>query len=122
MDDNPESLHQVRIAARRDATVIEIDGRRVDPDALRAYSVSHVFGEDAHVVLHPADWGHTGFEGLARVSVDMPAPGPAAEEFLEAIDAEELERAALARADLGSEPGSLTRAMLAQLGEWARGL
>ncbi|MFE1935239.1 hypothetical protein ACFW95_33665 [Streptomyces sp. NPDC059474] len=51
----------------------------------------------------------------------MPDPGPAAAVFLAAISAEELERAALARSDLGTEPYSLTNAMLTQLGEWARG-
>ncbi|WP_436957987.1 hypothetical protein [Streptomyces sp. SudanB182_2057] len=53
---------------------------------------------------------------------DLPDPGPAAAVFLDAIDPEALERAALARPDLGTEPYSLTKAMLTQLVEWARGL
>ncbi|MFF7092846.1 hypothetical protein ACFY9A_10675 [Streptomyces rubradiris] len=53
---------------------------------------------------------------------DLPDPGPAAAVFLDAIDPEALERAALARPDLGTEPYSLTKAMRTQLVEWARGL
>lgn len=62
------------------------------------------------------------FEGLAHVVVgDQPDPGPAAAAFLDAIDAGELEQAALNRPDLDNEPQALTRAMLRQLAEWARG-
>ncbi|MFJ4910648.1 hypothetical protein ACIQCR_34785 [Streptomyces sp. NPDC093249] len=51
-----------------------------------------------------------------------PDPGPAAAEFLEAIDARQLEQTALARIDLlDGQPNELTRAMLHLLTEWARG-
>jgi len=65
----------------------------------------------------------TAFEGFARVQVAdfMDDPGPAAAEFLSAIDAEELERAALNRLDLENVPGGTTAAMLRQLTEWANG-
>lgn len=59
---------------------------------------------------------------LARVRIGVPPePGPAAAEFLDAMDAVEVERAALARADLASVPGGVTAAVLRQLAEWARG-
>ncbi|MFE5162593.1 hypothetical protein ACFRNT_29595 [Streptomyces sp. NPDC056697] len=122
MDNKDERLQKVRIAARGPQTTIELDGELVDFRAVGAYTVSQLPGEPAHVVLHLTDPADTRFDGMARVSVaDMPDPGPAAAVFLAAISAEALERAALARSDLGTEPYSLTNAMLTQLGEWARG-
>jgi hypothetical protein len=63
------------------------------------------------------------FEGLAVVEINTYAddPGPAAAAFLSAIDAGELEKAALARLDLDSEEHATTRAILRQLIEWANG-
>lgn len=113
----------VCITARGSRADIEVDGQRVDARAVAAYNISQLPGEQAHVVLHLADRDDVRFVGLARVSVaDVPDPGPAAAAFLAAIDPGELERAALARPDLGSGPQSLTRAMLTQLREWACGL
>ncbi|WP_330283583.1 hypothetical protein [Streptomyces sp. NBC_00588] len=121
--DSDESLHSVRIIARGAKAAIEIDGQRVDPGALSGYTVTHREEEPPQVVLYSGDYAESTFEGFARVSVaDMPDPGPAAAVFLSAIDAEELERSALARPDLGTGPHSLTQAMLTQLVEWARGL
>lgn len=89
---------------------------------VRAYSISQAPGEPAHIVLHLADPEDASFEGLARVSVaDVQDPGPDAGAFLAAIDAGELERAVLARPDLGTGPHSLTQGMLIQLREWASG-
>lgn len=74
------------------------------------------------VMLHPRLSTATEWEGYARVLVgEEPDPGPAAARFLEAIDAEELERAALSRLDLENVPGGGTAAMLRQLVEWANG-
>ncbi|MER6127882.1 hypothetical protein ABT173_35930 [Streptomyces sp. NPDC001795] len=95
----------------------------MDSSAVKAYTVSHFAGEPAEVLLHVADRGDIRWSGMARIAVaDLPDPGPAAAVFLDAIDPEALERAALTRPDLGTEPYSLTKAMLTQLGEWARGL
>lgn len=71
--------------------------------------------------LHPGAARDAAFAGLAEVQVAVSDPGPAAAVFLEAIDAETLETTALSRMDLGSGPHDLTRAMLRQLQEWARG-
>ncbi|WP_405803403.1 hypothetical protein [Streptomyces sp. NBC_01187] len=123
MDHSNGTKHRVRITARGPKAKIEIDGQRIDPGALTTYTISHQAGEPPHLILDSEDPASIVFDGLARVAVaDVPDPGPAAAIFLDAIDAEELERAALARPDLGTGPHSLTQAMLTQLGEWARGL
>ncbi|MBC9724957.1 hypothetical protein [Streptomyces sp. TRM68367] len=123
MEHNEEDLHSVRITARGPKAAIEVDGRRVDPGAFKGYAISHHEGEPPQVLLYAGDYAETVFEGLARVSVaDASDPGPAAAVFLAAIDAEELERSALARPDLGTGPQSLTQAMLLQLQEWAHGV
>jgi hypothetical protein len=120
---NNTAARRVEITARAGGADIEIDGARIDPSAVKAYSVSHFAGERPEVLLHVADRDDIKWSGMARVTVaDLPDHGPAAAVFLDAIDPEALERAALARLDLGTEPYSLTKAMLTQLGEWARGL
>jgi hypothetical protein len=123
MEHNGETQRRIRLTARGPKAAIEIDGQRVDPGILSGYTISHQEGESPHVVLYAQGDDETCFEGLARVSVaDAPDPGPAAAVFLSAIDAGELERAALDRPDLGTGPHSLTQAMLTQLREWAHGL
>jgi hypothetical protein len=123
MDHIQEDLHQVRITARGPKAAMELNGRQVDPGAFSGYTISHHEGETPQIILYVGDYVETCFEGLARVAVaDACDSGPAAAVFLEAIDAEELERTALARPDLGTGPRSLTEAMLTQLQEWARGL
>ncbi|MFI2258946.1 hypothetical protein [Streptomyces tubercidicus] len=117
------AARQVEITAKGGRADIEIDGTRIDPSTVKAYSVSHLAGEQPDVLLHVTDRRDTQWSGMARVAVaDVPDPGPTAAIFLEAIDPEGLERTVLARSDIGSEPYSLTKAMLTQLGEWARGL
>lgn len=123
MDHIDEKLHTVRIKACGSKAAIEIDGQHVNPGALNGYTLGHRDGELPQVVLYSGDYVDAAFEGLARVAVaDAPDPGPAAAVFLAAIDAEELERAALSRPDLGTGPHSLTEAMLLQLREWANGV
>ncbi|MEU7640944.1 hypothetical protein AB0C11_33585 [Streptomyces sp. NPDC039016] len=122
MDHHDEKAHGVRITARGPRAAIEVDGSRLDPGSLSGYTISHQEGEPPQVVLYVENDDAVEFEGLARVAVARPvAVDLAAAEFLAAIDPEELERAVLARPDLGTSPYSLTRAMLTQLGEWARG-
>ncbi|MGD6751947.1 hypothetical protein [Streptomyces sp. BH105] len=123
MEHDDNSQHHVQIAAQGGRAEVAIDGKRVDPSVVKAYSITHLAGEQPEVLLHVADRNDTQWSGTARVSVaDLPDPGPAAAVFLDAIDPEALERSALSRPDLGTEPYSLTKAMLTQLGEWARGL
>ncbi|MDX3224560.1 hypothetical protein [Streptomyces sp. ME19-01-6] len=123
MDHHDSGKHHVRITAHGDEATVEIDGEPVESRVLGAYTITQLLGEPAHVLLRVTDGGSSRWSGMARVSVaGGPDPGPAAAAFLDAIDAEELESAALARSDLDTGPHSLTRAMLTQLGEWARGV
>ncbi|GGU74980.1 hypothetical protein GCM10010211_46160 [Streptomyces albospinus] len=122
MDHHDEMAHGVRNTARGPRAAIEIDGNRWDPGSLSGCTISHQEGEPPHVVLHVENEGAAEFEGLARVAVAGPvAVEPTAAEFLAAIGPEELERAVPARPDLGTSPYSLTKAVLTQLGERARG-
>lgn len=101
--------------------------------AVDAHDVSdHVAAVEVHtsphdlprVVLHltPTTTWPAELDLLARVHLGVPpAPGPAAADFLEALDPLEVERAALARMDLENVPGGGTAAVLRQLAEWARG-
>lgn len=105
MDHNEEDLHSVTITACSPKAEIAIDGARIEPSALRAYNVSHLAGEKPEIVLHVSDRDEAQWSGSARGAVaDVPDPGPAAAIFWDAIDPEALERAALARPDLGTEP------------------
>lgn len=99
-----------------------LDGQDIT-SKLRGVHMKVGFDEPAEAMLvlnHralPSD-----FDGLARVAIGVePDPGPAAAKFIAAIDAEMLEQAALNRLDLDPGPQGLTKAMLAQLQEWASG-
>ncbi|MFE0640146.1 hypothetical protein [Streptomyces sp. NPDC058877] len=122
MSEQNEGLHHVRIVADVARPTVEIDGQDVSR-LLHSYHVQQEAGREPTVVLELAAHRTTELEGLARVVVGVPPdPGPAAAEFLQAIDAAQLEQAALARHDLqDGRPNELTRAMLQLLGEWARG-
>lgn len=114
----------MKVTASGRSAVVEIDGH----DASRlvaAYTITQRASEEPEMVVWLAAnaTGTAVFDGMARVTVgEPPAAGPAAAAFLEAIDPGELEKAALARHDLmDGSAHELTRAMLVQLGEWARG-
>ncbi|MER5642054.1 hypothetical protein ABT095_34595 [Kitasatospora sp. NPDC002227] len=118
----PDESSHVRIVADGPTAHLEIDGRDV-ASQVQAYPLSHRAGQlpELAILLQPTtsdEW-----EGLTRVAVgEPPDPGPAAAAFLGAIDAGELERAVLGRHDLlDGGPGEYTRALLAQLTEWAAG-
>jgi hypothetical protein len=120
MDD--DQLRAVRITADQAAGTVLLDGRDIS-QSVTGYSLSQRAGHHAALVLQLDPRVKDEFGGLARVLVGVaPDPGPAAAAFLGAIDPGELERAALARHDLmDGGPHELTRAMLVQLQEWARG-
>lgn len=89
---------------------------------LAGYTLEHRAGQSPVLVLYPKRPHAAAFEGLAHVVVaDEPDPGPAVIQFLRGIDAAALENAALNRDDLDDERYALTRAMLAQLADWAEG-
>ncbi|GAA3371202.1 hypothetical protein GCM10020367_20910 [Streptomyces sannanensis] len=104
--------------------LLEVDGHDLT-SSVAAYALTHVAGQFPQLLveLPPSTTAQSVFEGEAWVVVgEQPDPGQAAAAFLAAIDAAELEKAALARHDLqDGGPHELTRAMLAQLTEWALG-
>ncbi|MFJ6901515.1 hypothetical protein [Streptomyces hokutonensis] len=119
---NDTAARRIEIRAQGGRADIEIDGTSIAPSAVKAYSVSHFAGERTAVLLHVADRGDTRWAGLARVTVaTCLTPVRRLPSSSKAIAPEVLERAALARPDLGTEPFSLMKAMLTQLGEWVRG-
>jgi len=112
----------VRISTTLKGAKVEIDGVDMSRN-LRGYTLEHRANEAPLLVLYTS--GHaspTVFEGYAHVVVgDAPDPGPAIADFLRSVDAAALERAALDRDDLDGTSHELTRAMLAQLIDYALG-
>ncbi|MDX3749616.1 hypothetical protein [Streptomyces sp. AK08-02] len=105
------------------AYAVAVDGRDVS-DQVAAVDVHADPHDLPRVVLHlrPTGTWPAELDVLARVEIGVPAePGVAAAAFLDALDPLEVERAALARADLENVPGGGTAAVLRQLAEWARG-
>ncbi|MEV8388666.1 MULTISPECIES: hypothetical protein [unclassified Streptomyces] len=121
-DTRPVGIQQVRVTAEGTKASVHIDG--IDYSRVVAgYAIHQQAGQTADLVIQFAK-GRTSpdFEGSARVAVGVPyEPGPAAAHFLSAIDAGLLEKAALARPDLDGGPHGFTKAVLAQLQQWARG-
>jgi hypothetical protein len=102
--------------------VVEIDGKD-HGHVLAAYTLHHEVRQVPELVVRlAAHRSGIDFDGFARVVVGVPPdPGPVAAAFLGAIDAGELEMAALARADLSGGQHGFMAAVLRQLQEWARG-
>lgn len=104
--------------------VVELDGKDISRSV---YGVHLNIAADlrnpfAHVVLELSPLAGSEFDGMARVAIgEQPDPGPAAVQFLTAMDPKELERVALQRLDIDTGEGGLTGAMLRQLIEWASG-
>lgn len=114
----------VRIDALPGHAVIALDGATIRPELLTGYSLHHDIqgGVLPTLILHTRQPDGAAFEGLARVAVADPRPdSDIVLEYLAAIDPAMLENAALNREDLGSSQYDLTRAMLRQLADWARG-
>ncbi|MEU4875525.1 hypothetical protein [Streptomyces sp. NPDC021608] len=115
-------LQQVSVTADGSKASILIDG--IDYSrVVSGYTIHQQAGKAADLVIQFAQ-GKTSpdFDGHARVAVGIPyEPGPAAAHFLSAIDAGLLEKAALARPDMDGGPHGFTKAVLAQLQQWARG-
>src|SRR5437879_4787590 len=108
-----DSVRHVHIEAKAQGAVVTIDGQDYG-DVLAGYTLHHEVGRLPELILQ-MNTGPTGsgFEGMARVGVGVPPdPGPAAAAFLGAIDAGELEKAALGRHDLDGGPHALTRQCL----------
>lgn len=113
---------RVRISARpEEPAVIEIDGRDV-ASAVEAYRITQARDEGPEVTLYVAEgWKGVEFDGMAEVVAEPADLRHVVIGFLQAVDWQRLDEAVLARPDLDGKPGELTRGMLAQLVEWARG-
>lgn len=113
---------QVRITTDGTTGRIEVDGTNIS-SMLHGYSLEHRVGQLPLLVLHahPHREG-VAFEGVAHVAVGTEHdPGEAIAAFLANIDPAALEQAALNRDDLDGTKSELTKAMLAQLADWAQG-
>ncbi|WP_399559605.1 hypothetical protein OIA45_48490 (plasmid) [Streptomyces chartreusis] len=127
MTETPEQpqAHGVRIDAQPGHATIVLDGTTLPADQITGYTLQHSIQDVLPLlVLHTRQPQGAVWRGLARVAVaDPQAPDPSETiaAFLEAIDPEALENAALYRDDLGSGQYELTRAMLRQAAAWARG-
>ncbi|MFB7867355.1 hypothetical protein [Streptomyces sp. NPDC056069] len=112
---------RVEITADPWKSEVLVDGIDMAP-RLRGYTLSHEVGQPPTVVLYAAPQHAASFTGFARVQVATPDdPGPVIAEFLRAINPAALDQAVLQREDLDGSPNELTKAMLAQLVDWAEG-
>ncbi|MFB9461815.1 hypothetical protein [Streptomyces cinereospinus] len=121
-DTPPADIRQVRVKADGSKASIEIDGKDYSR-VVSGYTIHQQAGSVADLIIQFAQ-GKTSpdFDGHARVAVGIPyEPGPAAAHFLSAINPGLLEKAALARPDMDGGPHGFTKAVLAQLQQWARG-
>lgn len=116
--------HGVRIDAQPGHAAISLDGTPLPPGQVTGYTLQHSIPDALpNLVLYTRQPDGVVWEGLARVAVADPGQDHAeiVAEFLHAIDPAALEDAALNRDDLGNSKYDLTRAMLRQLVDWARG-
>jgi hypothetical protein len=116
--------HGVRIDAQPGSAIISLDGTPLPAGQVTGYTLHHSIPDALPtLVLHTRQPVGATWEGLARVAVADPGQDHTATvvAFLQAIDAVALEDAALNRDDLGADRYDLTRAMLRQLIDWARG-
>jgi hypothetical protein len=117
----PEA-HGVHIDAQPGSAVISLDGIPLPAGQVTAYTLHHdVQASLPTLVLHTRQPAGTAFDGLARVAVAEQDPTAAVIAFLQSVDPAALEAAALNRDDLGPGRYDLTRAMLRQLIDCARG-
>ncbi|MFB9558633.1 hypothetical protein [Streptomyces roseoviridis] len=111
----------VRITTDGAKATVTVDGTDMSK-TLAGYTLEHRAGQPPMLVLYPTPNHQAAFDGLAHVVIaDEPDPGPTVAAFLRTVDPVALERAALARDDLDGTRHELTRAMLAQLTDWALG-
>lgn len=118
----PPSAHNVVIDAQPGHANISIDDAEVG-NYVVGYQLEHdVANALPMLILQVRNPAGAIFDGLARVAVAAPQePGEAIASFLASIEPSSLENAALNRDDLQNVRYDLTRAMLAQLADWAMG-
>ncbi|MFC8008659.1 hypothetical protein [Streptomyces cinereoruber] len=117
------TVHSVRIDAQPGHANILLDNAPLPADQITGYVLEHsITNALPTLLLHTRQPGHVQWQGLARVAVvEQVDPGPVIADFLRAINPAALDQAALGRDDLDGSPNELTKAMLAQLIDWAEG-
>jgi hypothetical protein len=115
------TAHSVRVDAQPGSADIWVDDTRLPADQLVGYTITHdIHAALPQMVLHTRQPAGTVFDALAHVVVADPVqPVETIRAFLRAVNPVELEQTALERDDLDDERYGLTRAMLAQLMDWA---
>jgi hypothetical protein len=116
-------VHGVHIDAQPGSAAIRIDGDLLPAGTVTGYSLQHDIATSLPLlILHTRHPDGAAFDGLARVAVGVTdPPGDIVTAFLAQLDPAALENAALNRNDLGNGKYDLTRAMLRQISDWARG-
>lgn len=120
MSEQQPTAHSVRIDAQPGHASIRIDEQEIGEYVL-GYTIQHdIHSTLPQMVIHTRQPAGTLFDAFAQVVVatDVPA-AETIRQFLRTVNPIELEQAALNRDDLGDERYDLTRAMLAQLADWA---
>ncbi|MEU9703111.1 hypothetical protein [Streptomyces sp. NPDC047981] len=116
-----DAMRQIRITTDGVRAAVSLDGSDMS-ETLAGYTVEHRAGLPPQVILFPRPDHQVAFEGMARVVVAEAAdPGPTIVDFLRSINPAALDEAALNRDDLDGSSNELTKAMLAQLIDWAEG-
>jgi hypothetical protein len=118
------TVHGVQIDAQPGEAAIRLDGHLLPAGQVTGYVLQH----DVHaalptLVLHTRQPDSVQWAGLARVAVAEPEQdlGEAIAVFLAQLDPAALERAALDRDDLDGGRHEVTKAILRQLADIARG-
>ena len=117
-----DAPRQVRITSDGTRAALHIDD--VDfSNLVTAYSLQQQAKQAPLLVLHAHLHRQAmEFDGMAHVVIgDQPDPAQAVADFVRSLDPKTLEQAALNRDDCGDERYGLTRAMLAQIADWALG-
>ncbi|WP_331746905.1 hypothetical protein [Streptomyces sp. NBC_00842] len=113
---------RVQITADGGMGSITVDGHDISK-SVQGYTLEHRAGQAPLLALYATPSGGAAFDGYARVAVAAPEQddGQIVAAFLANMDPARLEAAALERDDLDGSRHELTRAMLAQLADWAEG-
>lgn len=122
MTGSTPTRHNVVIDAQPGHANVSIDDAEVG-NYVVGYTLEHDVANALPLLIlqvrHPAG---AIFDGLARIAIAVPQePDEAIAQFLASIEPSALENAALNRDDLQNVKYDLTRAMLAQLADWALG-
>ena len=117
-----DTPRQVRIASDGIRTDLHIDDTEFT-NLVHGYSLQQQAGQPPLLVLHVSLHRQAmEFDGMAHVVIgDQPDPAQAIADFVRSLDPKTLEQTALNRDDMGDERYGLTRAMLAQIADWALG-